>query len=442
MLQFGVHVLVMDIQTPVSELNRVGKVIAKRLKTLGIETAEDLLFHFPFRYEDFSQIKLIKDLTEGEQVTVKGKIELIANKRSPRKHVMITEAVVADETGRVRVIWFNQPFIGKTLRQGDVVYLSGKAGSDMFGKVMQSPTYEREITKNQITSSKEAQKIKFQTTHTARIVPIYPLTAGITQKQIRYLMKQIITLIDQIPEWLPDNLRERADVMPLGEAIRGIHFPETAREQKQAEQRLKFDELFLLQLRAEMIRQSLERLRAPRLSFQEKETKEFVATLPFTLTKDQKISAWEILQDMEREEPMNRLLEGDVGSGKTVVAAMALYNCVLNGYQGVLLAPTEILAKQHYESLCQFFTDKLRVGILTGAEFSIFNYQFSKTTNKGRKEEMLKKITDQSVDVIVGTHALLQEDIAFQKLGVVIVDENIGLAWSRGNSLKKNPRAG
>ncbi len=396
----------MNLDINVTQLNRVGTALGKRLKHLGVDTVRDLLFYFPLRYEDFSQIVPIKNLVEGDQVTIKGRIELISNKRSPRKRMMITESVVADETGQIRIVWFGQPFIAKTLRVGDMVYFSGRVTGDMFGTQMVSPSYE---------------KAKLSPTHTARIVPIYSLTSGMTQKQLRFLISQIIDLSKEIPEWLPEDLLEKADLMPLAEAIKAIHFPESSDEMKHAERRLKFDELFVLQLRAEMIRQSIKRSKAPKIQFKEEETKTFVSALPFALTKDQKVAAWEILQDMEKEEPMNRLLEGDVGSGKTVVAALSMYNAMLNAYQAVIMAPTEILAKQHFESLKKLLGGKAVVGILTRTESGIMNPESGDISVS--KSTCIELIKTGKVQVIVGTHALLTEAVQFQKLGLVIVDE-------------------
>ena len=428
------------IDTPVAELNRVGRAAAKCLQRLGIATAKDLLFYFPFRYEDFSLVAPIKDVRDHEAVTVRGKIELIANKRSLRKRTIITEALVADGTGRLRAVWFGQPFIAKNLKVGDTVYLSGSVASDMFGRQMVSPSYEKERMKNVARPDRSVGEFRMQnaTTHTARIVPIYSTTSGLTQKQIRFLMKQVVPLATAFTDWLPAELRERADLQPLADAIRAIHFPENRSELKYAERRLKFDELFVLQLRAEMIRQSLKRVKAPALHFQEQETRAFVASLPFILTKDQKIAAWEILRDLERLEPMNRLLEGDVGSGKTVVGAMALYNCVLNGYQGVMLAPTEILAAQHYNSITALLPDK-KITLLTGSEIRNWSdgsfgpyglrtsasekLEIREKLKTRRKEELLRLIKVGEAELIIGTHAILQEDVQFKKLGLVVVDE-------------------
>ncbi|MFH1946587.1 MAG: ATP-dependent DNA helicase RecG [Candidatus Magasanikbacteria bacterium] len=431
----------MQLHTPVAKLNRVGSTLEKRLRHLGIETAQDLLFYFPFRYEDFSQLRKIEELKDGEQVTIKGKIELIANKRSPRKRTMITEAVVADETEQIKVVWFGQPFITKTLKPGDTVYLSGKITSDMFGRQMVGPAYEKviDLTPNPSPYKGEGRPA---TTHTARIVPMYSLTTGITQKQLRFLMSQVIDLVDELEDYLPEDLKEKADVMNLGEAIRAIHFPESDEEMKHALRRLKFDELFLLQLRGEMVRQQIKKSTAPEIKFKEKEIKQFVKKLPFELTKKQKISAWEILQDMEKPEPMNRLLEGDVGSGKTVVAVMALYNAVLNGYQAVIMAPTEVLAFQHYESLKELLgSSNVSIGLLTRSKFEIFNLKFKNNfklpNDKMTKKTVVNAINLGDVDIIVGTHALLTDKVEFRDLGLVIVDEQHRFGVEQRKTIKE-----
>ncbi len=426
----------MQLHTPVKLLNRVGGALEKRLKHLGIETVQDLLFYFPFRYEDYSQLRQIKDLKDDEQVTIKGKIELIANKRSPRKRTVITEAVVADDTEQIKVVWFGQPFIAKTLKQGDSVYLSGKVTSDMFGVQMVGPAYEKE--KNYLTPNPSPCKGEggLATTHTARIVPMYSLTTGITQKQLRFLVDQITDLSGKLEDWLPEDLKEKADVMNLSEAVRAIHFPEGNDELQHALRRLKFDELFILQLRGEIIRQQIKTSRAPELKFKEKEIQEFVKKLPFELTKKQKISAWEILQDMDSDEPMNRLLEGDVGSGKTVVAAMALYNTVLNGYQAVIMAPTEVLARQHFESISKLLGNSIEICLLTRSQFLInliSNLSNKISNSKITKKQVIEKIKDGEAQVIIGTHSLLTDKVEFSaqggsalggnNLGLVIVDE-------------------
>ncbi len=398
----------MDINTPIIKLSRVGATTAKNLTRLNILTAQDLLYWFPSRYEDFRNIVPISSLKDEMSVTVRGKLELIANKRSFRRRKIITEALVSDESGSIRVVWFNQPFIAKMLKPGDNIFLSGKVKSDMIGVEFISPTYEKDISG--------------ETAHTARLVPIYPVTHGITQKQMRFLIKQILPLSDKILEWLPEKILEKYDLMPIADALKGIHFPSEENELKASTERIKFDELFLVQLRAERIRLGRKSLRAPNIIFKEEKIKEFVSALPFSLTRAQKISAWEILKDLEKNIPMNRLLSGDVGSGKTVVAAIALYNTVLNNYQAVLMAPTEILARQHFDSLCNFFEGNLKIALLTRSQ-RVFAVKKESIKFELSKKEIEKQIFDGEVDIVVGTHALLSEKIKFSDVGLVVVDE-------------------
>jgi len=441
----------MTCTTPVSSLNTVGKALEKRLFRLGIETTKDLLLYFPFRYEDYSEILDIANLKEGMQTTIRGKVELIANKRSPRKRVNITEAVVADDTGRLRVVWFGQPFITKQLHSGDEVFLSGKVDADMFGATMKGPVFEkiRIIHHEPIPNPPLKGEGTIRTAHTARIVPIYPLTAGITQKQIRFLIEQCIDLANTLDDWVPDDIRDQADVMSLAEAVRAIHFPESQDELKHAERRLKFDELFLLQLRAEMMRQAVKREQAPTMTFYEKEIKAFVSSLSFVLTKDQKISAWEILKDMGKGEPMNRLLEGDVGSGKTVVGGLIALNAVLNGYQVAIMAPTEILAAQHFASLKKMLGSRVNVALYTrtkkviGGDISELHSDEIRDDNGGKKvsQDIITHLNTSPVQggigIIVGTHALLSEDIIFNNLGLVIVDEQHRFGVEQRKTMKR-----
>src|SRR3989339_444897 len=423
------------LKTKVNKLNRIGKTLEKRLSRLGIVTVEDLLFYFPFRYEDYSEILSIAKLQNGQEVTIRGKIELINAKRSSRQRKIVTEALISDGSDQLRLVWFGQPFISKTLYVGEEFYFSGKVKSDMFGLQMVSPSYERVKTSPAVTASSQSTSPNRRgdevasTLHTARIVPMYPLTAGITQKQLRFLISQVVHHIEEIEEWLPEDVRDVADVMELKEAIRSIHFPENQQEIDYALKRLKFDELFILQLRAEMLRQSIKVAKAPKIKFSGKAIQDFVANLPFELTKDQKVASWEIIQDLEKGVPMNRLLEGDVGSGKTIVAAMATLDTVLNNYQVAIMAPTEILAKQHYESFTSLLSNHdIGVCLLTRSMRFFNRDKIEINRDNVEKENLsLKKLSDKivsgEINVIIGTHALLSDKIKFKDLALVIVDE-------------------
>lgn len=407
----------MDINTPLSTLSRVGKTTVSRLKRLGLYTAGDLLFYFPFRYEDFSQMVHIADLHEGETVTVVGKIELIANRRSFRTRKNITEALINDETGSLRVVWFNQPYISKSLQPGDTVFLSGAVKNDMLGPQMVSPSYEKAGQENR---------------NTARLVPIYPTTASVTQKQLRFMVSQVLPLIKKFEEWLPKEILEKQDLVPYADALIGIHFPENVQHLNDSLRRLKFDELFLLQLKAERGRRALAQEHAPEILFKEKEIKEFVAKLPFTLTNAQKITAWEILQDIAKKIPMNRMVSGDVGSGKTVIAATAMYNAVLNGFQCALMAPTEILATQHYSTIKKLLAPyDLPVVLLTGSQAK------SSDREDCKKKEIVEIINSGKAPVIIGTHALLTEGVEFKNLGLVVVDEQHRFGVAQRKKIKE-----
>ena len=398
----------MFLSTPVSQLNKVGKTTATHLKRLNIKNIRDLLSYFPFRYEDYRQVYKISELKSGMTATVLARVEFINSKRSRRRGKNITEAMLSDDSGSLRAVWFNQPFIAKNLQTGDQIYLSGKISDDMFGVKMNSPYYEK---------NKNIQ------THTARMVPMYPLTHGITQKQMRFLVEQALPVTEKMKDWIPEKVLEKFDLVPLKDSLQGIHFPKDDVDLKQSTDRLKFDELFLLQLKSEITRAKRTQEKAPKINFFESEIKSFVASLPYKLTDTQRVSTWEILQDLQKGIPMNRLLSGDVGSGKTIVAGICLLDVVLNGYQGVLMAPTEILATQHYDTLCKLLGDKVRIAILTNSQSKIINHKSKIESKSGQKKEMLNKIEHGEVDMVIGTHALLGDKVNFSKLGMVVVDE-------------------
>jgi len=392
-----------NLDTSVNKLTRVGNITAKQLNKLDINTVYDLIYYFPFRYEDFSQIVLIKDLQPQQLVTVKGKVILINNHRSFKKRMVITEALLDDDSGTIKIIWFNQPFLIKNIKIGDTLFISGKAELNRLGLQFVSPTYEKTVS---------------QTVNTAKIIPVYSVTEKLTQKQLRFLINLALKSLPLLNDWLPEKIINKYQLLPLVKALQEIHFPSDFKLLDQARYRLKFNELFLIQLQSQLNRQFLSKNQAPPIKFKKKEIKKFVTNLPFTLTNDQKKAAWQILLDLEKKQPTNRLLEGDVGSGKTVVAALAILNIILNKYQAVLMAPTEILAKQHYYSLIKFFNDfNLTIALLTSSDQLINNKA------KISKKELVEEIKNGQVDLIIGTHALIQASISYKNLGLVVVDE-------------------
>jgi ATP-dependent DNA helicase RecG len=390
------------LETKVSQLGPQGKRLAGKLHKLEIETVRDLIFYYPFRYEDYSRLYQISQLAPGLAATVVGKIELIASRRSFRRRRVLTEAVLTDGSGSIKLIWFNQPWIIKNLQSGDRIRVWGKINGDVFNLYFNSPAYQKDDS---------------DVVEPAGIMPIYPLTAGLTNRQLGFLIKQVLPLTSQIDDYLPPNIISREKLLDLNQSLEQIHFPRDKELLMRAKRRLAFDELFLLQSWSEILRRNLDQLRAPLVKFSEAEIKRFVKTLPFTLTNDQRKAAWEVIKDLEKPRPMNRLLEGDVGSGKTVVAVLAMYDMAMSGYQSALMAPTEILAFQHYQNISKLLTGSgIKVGLLTRTQ-KVFNNQ------EIESKEFLRNLSEGIVDIVIGTHALISEGVSFAKLGLVIVDE-------------------
>ncbi|HTX86918.1 MAG TPA: ATP-dependent DNA helicase RecG [Candidatus Nanoarchaeia archaeon] len=409
----------MELSTPLTQLKGVGQSIGKRLAAIGLNNTEDLLWYFPYRYDDFTRLTKIKDLKSAVAANVIGQIELIENRRAHHRRMYITEALINDGTETLKVIWFNQPFIGKTLKVGDTISLAGRA-EDQGVLTMVSPVYERVNSAGLI--------------HTAGLVPNYHLTEKITQKQLRFLISQIINLAKNLPDTLPEEMKKRLNLLPLGQAVRQIHFPKKLADVEAARRRLAFDELFLLQLKSQLVKKDRDLARAEKIEFKEKDTKEFVTSLPFKLTEDQRQAAWAILGDLGKSQPMARLLNGDVGSGKTLVAVIALLNVALNNKQAVLMAPTEILAQQHFNTISRLLENyPLRIALLTNS-YRLLNSTLSgpstpaaaasaQDDKKITRAEILKMIGNGEIDIIIGTHALLQEDVKFKNLALAVIDE-------------------
>jgi len=379
----------MDLKTPVRELYMVGPTYAKRLKKLGIESVSDLLYHFPFRYIDYSLISPIRLAQPGETITVKGKIVSLRNEYTSRGK-KIQKGTICDQSGSIEVVWFNQPFLVKTLKPGTTVSLSGKV--DLWGKEIALIFPEYEIIKGN------------SQIHTGRLVPIYHETYGISSKWLRSRIAPLIKLlVPKIEEFLPSEILKNYDLMQLPEALEQIHFPKNNKLAEKARERFSFEELFLIQLAAKKRKKEWQQKKlAQKFLIDEKRVSEFIHSLPFELTKAQKREIKAILTDLSKDKPMNRLLQGDVGSGKTVVAAVAIFVAYLNKIQVALMAPTEILAHQHFQNLSQLLTPfGLKINLLTGKQ----------------------KETKTDFDLIVGTHALIYQKAKFEKLGLVVIDE-------------------
>lgn len=388
----------MNPETPVEDIPQVGKYYAFKLKRLEIETVEDLIYHFPFRYDDFSNIAKIENINPNEKLTIKGVIWSIKNIRT-RSGKFITVASVADTSGVVEVVWFNQTYLTKTLKAGTPVLLSGKVLNEGSKVKMLSPTYE--IIRSKLDNQSPNYELAIPTLHTARLVPIYPETEGITSKWLRAKIAKVLpTYIKVLKDFLPQEILKRQNIATLKNALTNVHFPKNLTGAKEARKRLAFDELFLIQLAAQIRKKNWgEARKAPKLQLNREKTDKLISSLPFSLTSAQKKATGEILKDLMRDIPANRLLEGDVGSGKTVVAAIAAYQSYLSNLDTLIAAPTEILALQHQQTLTQILSPQgVKVGIWTGSK-----------KKKG--------------DITVGTHALLESFKSNREIGLVVVDE-------------------
>jgi len=402
----------MNLSTLIEEIPRVGPQYQKRLKKLGIKTVRGLLFHFPHRYEDFSNLMSISQAEPGGPFCFQGEILDIKNIYIFRKRMVLTQMILGDGTGQLKAIWFNQSYLINNFKKGEYVCLAGKIAKKGSAKYLSSPAYEKipppttfqENSSDQIKVTKSGEGL----THTGRLIPVYPETEGLSSKWLRFIVKPLLVkLKNQIPDPLPEKIIQKFNFLPLPKAIWQIHFPDSLKLAKEARKRFAFEELFNLSLFVLRERMKLAKEKAIAIPLNLALIREFTESLPFKLTGAQKRAAWQILKDLEKPRPMNRLLEGDVGSGKTVVAAIAVLNVAKAGYQTVLMAPTEILAKQHFKTINELLNPAssrwkgIKIGLLTGK----------------------KKITTEETDVLIGTHALLQEKVKFEKLAFVIVDE-------------------
>ncbi|MEX2033443.1 MAG: ATP-dependent DNA helicase RecG [Candidatus Colwellbacteria bacterium] len=402
------------LNSPLSEIHGTARFLPK-LKRLEMRTVKDLLWRFPTRYEDWSEISSIAELGPGDTKTIQGEVISINLVRTPRRRMFVVEALISDNSGSITAAWFNQPYIKRSLPVGKLASFSGKATLYKGKLVLQSPTYEIVASsKGQVTS----------TQHTGRIVPIYRETKGLTSKGIRHFVQLALERVEQIPEFIPASVLQSLNLPETMAALRQIHFPEKRKEADQARESFAFRDLFLLQLKNLEEREALRNEKAHPIKYGLEDIKKLLSSLPFKLTLSQKKSLWEILQDITNPHPMNRLLQGDVGSGKTIVAGIAAVTAAAppNDLQVAFMAPTEILARQHYQTLTKFFGRfSGGIALLAAKEARVFYEDGLETSVK--KPQMIKDIATGKIKIVVGTHALIQKAVIFDRLGLVVVDE-------------------
>lgn len=396
----------MDLDTSVARLPTVSQKVVEGLARLGIKKVRHLLYYFPNRHEDRRKITAVSEVVPGNPVVLHGVLENVAAKPSFRRakdgkarRIILTKAIFRDTTGELPVVWFYQRFIERQYPSGTEVYLCGTPSQNENGLSLAAPEIER------ATDGKEP-------VHVGRLTPVYSETEGVTSRYLRYLVSRCLTLSDSLVEYLPGETIRDNNLRSFKEAIRGIHFPKSEEELFESRRRLAFDELFILQLAALVRKKERIQEKSFSLDFQDQEFEKIVAGLPFSLTPSQGEAIKEIVSDLKKDIPMNRLLAGDVGSGKTVVAGLSAMVAALAGTQTALVAPTEILAQQHASSLDSMFKEAgLRVALLTGS------------LKTKEKSEIIKMTEGGEATLLVGTHALFHSKINFRKLGLIIVDE-------------------
>ncbi|OHB34986.1 MAG: ATP-dependent DNA helicase RecG [Planctomycetes bacterium GWA2_39_15] len=382
----------------VQYLKGVGPKRCEIFGRMGIHTIHDMLYYLPRDYRDYTKIQKISDAKIGDEITIQGKIAGI-NNRIARNRMHILEVFVSDNTDTIAATWFNQPFLASKFHIGDNVFLHGKVGEYKYLQLL-SPEYE--IIQDDEASIKEGS-----------VIPIYPLAEHMSQTHFRKIMNETVHhFADYIEELLPEEIIKRNHLVPLNIAIRDVQFPKTVECLKDAKSRLVYDELFILEMAMALRRSGIKNEIGIPFKVGPNVDTHIRNLIPFTLTNAQERVIHEIKEDMRSNKPMNRLLQGDVGSGKTVVAIYAILAAIANGYQAAFMAPTEILSEQHFQTLQKYLQHShVRMQLLTGS------------TNSKYKKDALEQIRNGQIDLVIGTHALIEETVQFKKLGLVVIDE-------------------
>lgn len=387
----------MNLSTSIDQIKGVGDKTAAQLKKAGLVTVGDMLMFLPRKHEDFTGVTPISQIQPG-RVTIKARCESIST-RHARRGMQLTSAVLADDTGKLNAVWFNQGYRVQQLGgSSDEFYFSGN--------------FEYNYNKYQLTNPSAELAKDFGAVQGDRLLPVYHATAGLKSNVLRKIYAALKPLMTVLPETLPESVIKGENLMSRAAAVTAMHFPETMADVEKARERLGFEEIFQMLVASQLNKQENQKLTGIAMPFDQKAVKDFVEHLPFALTNAQRRAAWQIIQDFESAVPMNRLLQGDVGSGKTVVAALAARQAAVAGYQTAVMAPTEILARQHATTLANLLEPfGVTAGLLIGSV-------------KGKARELMYEgIKNGSIAVVVGTHALIQEAVEFNNLGFVVIDE-------------------
>lgn len=407
----------MNSSDPLSKHFRITSRQAHSLARLDIVTVRDLLFYFPSRYETSYDFKKIADLTPGNRALIFGEVVKIGAGKTWKKRIRIAEAIIKDDTGLLRVVWFNQPYITRMIPPGSQVTISGKVAKSKGKIYFANPLFEKAIS--------HPTPLPHEETGDRSLMPVYSETYGITSRWISFHVKKILDNMPQQEEIIPEVVLKAYRLPKIFTALRAIHFPKSPGEAEAARKRFSFEEIFVIQLARQRERKIFERSRPFKIDNPKELTEEFIASLPFTLTDAQKNTLHDILTDFKKNRPMARLLEGDVGSGKTVVAAAAALAAIKAGYQTLFMAPTEILTLQHFEEFAKRLGPfRVAIGLLTSSESRKFPSKVNpKASTKISKNQLLKWVESGDIKILIGTHSLIENRVKFKKLGFVVVDE-------------------
>ena len=420
-----------QINAPITSVKGIATALAERFARLGVHTIRDLLYYFPNRHLDYSRLQTISTILEGKEQTIIANIwEVRMTIVGGKRH---TEATLGDDSGNMRAIWFNNPYVARQMKAGSRVVMSGRIKIFAGRPVFESPEWELYDEGDLI--------------HTGRLVPLYPLTSGLYQRQVRKLSKSIVdTYTNQIPEIMPVSILRKHNLLSLHEAITQAHFPQDFTYKERARVRLAFDELMLLQIGV-MAKKRKWQQDQPGLPFiiDQKLKERFLASLPYTLTSAQERVISEIYNDLSNSIAMSRLLQGEVGSGKTIVALSALLMAVNNGCQGALMAPTEILAKQHFLSVCKLLGNMGHPecrdesgAVVSGIFKKPLTIALLISDIKGSaKKDLKNRLSVGDIDLVIGTHALIQKEVSFAKLGLIVVDEQHRFGVEQRSTLRQ-----
>jgi ATP-dependent DNA helicase RecG len=386
----------MNLNTPLSVVKGVGDKTAEQFTLSGLHTIGDLIYFLPRKYEDFSEVTPIAEISPGKR-TIKARCESISTKMV-RRGMRVTTATLADKSGKLQAVWFNQAYRAAQLKDSSQEYFFSGEFSFNYGKYQ--------------LANPSAEKVSDMPVQTDRILPVYRAIKGLKSQVVRKILNELRPFITMLPDTLPPEIVKVEHLIATSDALLAMHFPESDKQLKEAKERMAFEELFELLLAAQLNKKTNSALDGWPIPFEQTVVKQFVAKLPFELTAGQRRAAWDILQDMEKATPMNRLLQGDVGSGKTVVAATAARQAASHGFQTAVLAPTEILAQQHARGLASLLEPfGVSVALLSGSV-------------KAKARQLLfDRLIRGEIDVLVGTHALLEPAVQFHQLGFVVIDE-------------------